>query len=475
MAHYDMLVIGTGPAGQKAAVQAAKLGKKVGIIERTEVVGGVCTNTGTIPSKSLREAVLYLSGFNQRSLYGQSYRVKKDITMEDLAFRANHIVRNEIQIVQDQMARNHVDLIFGLASFVDPHRLAIKQTKKTIEHTADYIVIAVGTEPARPSNVPFDGDSVIDTDGLLTLKRLPTSLTIVGGGVIGAEYASILATMGIQVVLVERRPRLLEFVDTEIIEALQYQMRNINVTLRLNEEVVAIKKAADGRVIVHLKSGKQIVASTLMYSVGRIGATKELNLQAVGIAPDERGRLKVNEHYQTTVPHIYAAGDVVGFPALASTSMQQGRLASCHAFGLPSRTETQLLPYGIYSIPEISTVGRNEEDLTRDGIPYEVGIARYREIARGQLIGDEIGMLKLLFHSQTRKLLGVHAIGEGATELIHIGQAVMAYGGKIDYFVDNVFNYPTLAECYRVAALAGMNRLPRPWAPETPDDAPGTA
>ena len=475
MAHYDMLVIGTGPAGQKAAIQAAKLGKKIGIIERTEVVGGVCTNTGTIPSKSLREAVLYLSGFNQRSLYGQSYRVKKDITMEDLAFRANHIVRNEIQIVQDQMARNHVDLIFGLASFVDPHRLAIKQTKKTIEHTADYIVIAVGTEPARPSNVPFDGDSVIDTDGLLTLKRLPTSLTIVGGGVIGAEYASILATMGIQVVLVERRPRLLEFVDTEIIEALQYQMRNINVTLRLNEEVVAIKKAADGRVIVHLKSGKQIVASTLMYSVGRIGATKELNLQAVGIAPDERGRLKVNEHYQTTVPHIYAAGDVVGFPALASTSMQQGRLASCHAFGLPSRTETQLLPYGIYSIPEISTVGRNEEDLTRDGIPYEVGIARYREIARGQLIGDEIGMLKLLFHSQTRKLLGVHAIGEGATELIHIGQAVMAYGGKIDYFVDNVFNYPTLAECYRVAALAGMNRLPRPWAPETPDDAPGTA
>ncbi len=475
MAHYDMLVIGTGPAGQKAAVQAAKLGKKVGIIERKEVVGGVSTNTGTIPSKSLREAVLYLSGFNQRSLYGQSYRVKKDITMEDLAFRANHVMRNEIQIVQDQMARNHVDLIFGHACFVDPHRIAIKQTKKTIEHTADYIVIAVGTEPARPSDVPFDGDSVIDTDGLLTLKRLPTSLTIVGGGVIGTEYASILATMGIQVVLVERRPRLLEFVDTEIIEALQYQMRNINVTLRLNEEVVSIKKAADGRVIAHLKSGKQIVASTLMYSVGRIGATKGLNLQAVGITPDERGRLRVNEHYQTSVPHIYAVGDVIGFPALASTSMQQGRLASRHAFGLPCETETQLLPYGIYSIPEISMVGRNEEELTREGIPYEVGIARYREIARGQLIGDEIGMLKLLFHNQTRKLLGVHAIGDGATELIHIGQAVMAYGGKIDYFVDTVFNYPTLAECYKVAALAGINRLPRPWAPEPSDSGPGTA
>lgn len=475
MAHYDMLVIGTGPAGQKAAVQAAKLSKKVGIIERKEVVGGVCINTGTIPSKSLREAVLYLSGFRQRSLYGASYRVKQDITMEDLAFRCNHVIKREIEIIQSQMARNRVDLLFGTASFVDPHRLVIRSVKETVEHTADYIVIAVGTEPARPAHIPFDDESVIDSDGLLTLKRLPSSLTIIGGGVIGCEYASILATMGIQVVLVEKRPRLLEFVDTEIIEALQYQMRNIGATLRFNEEVVGVDRADDGRVTVHLKSEKRITATTLMYSIGREGASRELNLDGIGIHPDVRGRLKVNECFQTEVPHIYAAGDIIGFPSLASTSMQQGRLAAGHAFGLPCRTETDLLPYGIYSIPEISMVGRNEEELTKAGIPYEVGIARYREIARGQLMGDEIGMLKLLFHPRTLELLGVHAIGDGATELIHIGQAIMAYHGKIDYFIDAVFNYPTLAECYKVAALAGINRLPRPWTPSLPESGSGTA
>lgn len=471
MAHYDMLVIGTGPAGQKAAVQAAKLGKKVAIVERKEVVGGVCINTGTIPSKSLREAVLYLSGFHQRSLYGASYRVKQDITMDDLSFRANHVIKREIEVIRDQMARNRVELIFGTASFVDPHRIRITRAKEILEHTADYFVIAVGTVPARPSHIPFDGDAIIDTDGLLTLERLPKSMTIVGGGVIGTEYASILATMGIQVELIDRRPRLLEFVDTEIIEALQYQMRNIGVTLRLNEEVVAIEKA-DDQVIVRLRSGKEITASTVMYSVGRMGATDGLNLEAIGIKPDERGRLHVNEHFQTSVPHIYAAGDVIGFPSLASTSMQQGRLAACHAFGLSAKIETELLPYGIYSIPEISMVGRNEDELTRAGVPYAVGVARYREIARGQLIGDEIGMLKLLFQPNTHELLGVHAIGEGATELIHIGQAVMAFHGRIEYFIDTVFNYPTLAECYKVAALDGINRLPRPWAPIEP---PGTA
>ncbi|HJU04367.1 MAG TPA: Si-specific NAD(P)(+) transhydrogenase, partial [Nitrospiraceae bacterium] len=465
MAHYDMLVIGTGPAGQKAAVQSAKLGKRVGIIERHEVVGGVCINSGTIPSKSLREAVLYLSGFHQRSLYGSTYRVKKDIAMEDLAFRANHIITEEIQIIQDQMARNHVDLIFGTARFVDPHRLAVIRHNGTVEHTADHIVIAVGTKPARPPDVPFDGHSIIDTDELLTLKALPKSLIIIGGGVIGSEYASIFAMMGIQVVLIDRRPRLLEFVDTEIIEALQRQLRDIGVTLYHDEEVVAITKAPDGQVELRLHSGMQLTASTVMYSAGRMGASDELNLDVVGIKTDERGRLPVNKQYQTVVPHIYAAGDVIGFPALASTSMQQGRLAACHAFGLHYEVRTQLLPIGIYTIPEISMVGPTEQELMQQQIHYEVGIARYREIARGKLIGDDIGMLKLLFHSQTRQLLGVHAIGEGATELIHIGQAVMAHGGKIDYFVDNVFNYPTLAECYMVAALAGLNRLPRPWLP----------
>lgn len=463
MAQYDMLVIGTGPAGQKAAVQAAKLGKKVGIIERKEVLGGVCTNTGTIPSKSLREAVLYLSGFRQRTLYGAGYRLKETITIEDLAFRANHVISNEIEIVRNQMARNRIDLIFGEARFLDPYRLLVQQAGTSTEHRAHVIVIAVGTEPARPANIPFDDRTIIDTDGLLTLTHLPTSMVIVGGGVIGTEYASILAAIGVPVTLIDKRPRLLEFVDAQIIEALQRQMTNLGVTLYHEEEVAAIGKEPDGTVIVSLTNRPPITTTTLMYAIGRIGATKPLNLEAIGITPDARGRIIVNEHFQTSIPHIYAAGDIIGFPALASTSMQQGRHAACHAFGHPDRTDTDLLPYGIYAIPEISMVGRNEEELEKAAIPYAVGIAHYREIARGQLIGDDSGMLKLLFHRQTHALLGIHAIGEGATELVHIGQAVMAYRGKIDYFIDTVFNYPTLAECYRVAALDGINRLPRPW------------
>ncbi len=459
MAHYDMLVIGSGPAGQKAAIQAAKVGKKVAVIERKKVAGGICINIGTIPSKSLREAVMFLSGVRQRSLYGASYRVKKDIAFEDLARSCDHVVKAEQEVIQNQLIRNSVDFIVGAASFLDPHRIAIKQDSVTNEHTADYIVVACGTESARPADIPFDGESIIDSDGLLSLKQLPKSITIVGAGVIGCEYACILATLGIPVVLVEKRPRLLEFVDSEIIESLQYQMRNIGVTLRFNEEVVGVQKSADHSVSIHLKSGKNIGAPLLMYSVGRIGATKTLNLESIGIQADERGRLKVNANYQTDLPHIYAAGDVVGFPALASTSMQQGRHAACHAFGLACETSTHLLPYGIYTIPEMSMVGRNEDDLTRDGVPYEIGVARYREIARGQIIGDTVGMLKLLFHSETRQLLGVHVIGEGATELVHIGQAVMAHGGKLDYFVDAVFNYPTLAECYKVAALAALNKF----------------
>ena len=459
MAHYDMLVIGSGPAGQKAAIQAAKVGKRVGVIERKKVAGGICINTGTIPSKSLREAVLFLSGFRQRDLYGASYRVKKDITFDDLAQRCDHVIKAEQEVIQNQLIRNSVDFINGAASFLDPHRLSVRQEAEANEHTADYIVIAVGSEPARPPEIPFDGESIIDSDGLLSLKQLPKSLTIVGGGVIGCEYASILATLGIPVVLVERRPRLLEFVDSELIEALQYQMRNTGVTFRFNEEVTAIQRAADHSVSIHLKSGKTISAPLLMYSIGRVGATKDLNLERVGIETDERGRLKVNENYQTSLSHIYAAGDVVGFPALASTSMQQGRHAACHAFNLACDLATHLLPYGIFTIPEISMVGKNEDELTRDAVPYEVGVARYREIARGQLIGDTVGMLKLLFHTETRALLGVHVIGEGATELVHIGQAVIAHEGRLDYFIDTVFNYPTLAECYKVAALAALNKL----------------
>jgi NAD(P) transhydrogenase len=459
MTHYDMLVIGSGPAGQKAAIQATKAGKKAGIIERREVVGGICTNTGTIPSKSLREAVMFLSGFRQRNVYGASFRVKSDITLEDLSLRCHHVIKAEQEVIQNQLARNHVDFITGTATFTDAHRIAVIHGAARAEYSADHFVIACGTEPAHPSDIPFDGETIIDSDCLLTLKQLPKGITIVGGGVIGCEYACILATLGIPVTLVERRPRLLEFVDTEIIEALQYHMRQIGVTLRFNEEVVGVEKSPNNSVTIRLKSGKQVRAPLLLYSVGRVGATQGLGLEAIGIQTDERGRIKVNNNFQTALPHIYAVGDVVGFPSLASTSMQQGRHAACHAFSIRCETTNLLLPYGIYSIPEISMVGRNEEELTRDGVPYEAGISRYREIARGQLIGDTVGMLKLLFHSETRVLLGVHGIGEGATELIHIGQAVMAFGGKLDYFVDTVFNYPTLAECYKVAALAALNKF----------------
>ncbi len=459
MAHYDMLVIGSGPAGQKAAIQASKLCKRVAIIERQESVGGVAINTGTIPSKSLREAAIYLSGLRQRTLYGSSYRVKKRITMADLTFRTNHVIRQEIEVTNDQLARNYVDVINGTGRLIDKQRVAVQQGNKVVEYTATFIVIAVGTVPARPSHIPFDDASIIDTDGLLKLKRLPLSITIVGGGVIGCEYATILGALGLQVVLVDKRPRLLEFADAEIIEALQYHIRNNNVTLRLGEEVTKVTRDSNKRVRLHLKSGKQIAASTILYSIGRQGASNGLNLKSVGIKPDARGRIAVNEHFQTKVPNIYAVGDIIGFPALASTSMHQGRYAACHAFKAKIKHDRGLLPFGIYTVPEISMVGPTEETLTEQGVPYEVGIARYREIARGQLIGDQTGLLKLLFNRKNRKLLAVHVIGEGATELVHIGQAVMAYGGKIDYFADIVLNYPTLAESYRIAALAGLNRL----------------
>ena len=463
VAHYDLIVIGSGPGGQKSAVQAAKLHKHVLIVERTAIsVGGSCTHAGTIPSKAMREAVLYLSGFRLRGLYGKSYRVKQSITMEDLLFRGNQVIRQEIQVVQDQMTRNHVEIAFGTAAFMDPQRIKVTSPDGFHEHTADTFVIATGSTPARPPDIPFDDETIIDSDGLLIMKEIPSAITVVGAGVIGCEYACMLATLGTKVTLVDRRPRLLDFVDAEIIESLQYQMRQMRVSLRLGEAVDRVERDESGMILSHLKSGKQIASPTLLYSVGRLGATAVLNLPHIGIEPDARGRLKVNSNYQTSLPHIYAVGDVIGFPSLASTSMEQGRLASCYALHeKASPIPEQLLPYGIYTIPEISVIGPTEEDLTRDGIPYEVGVARYREIARGQIIGDENGMLKLLFHLNTRKLLAVSAIGEGATELIHIGQAVMAFEGTIDFLIANVFNYPTLAECYKVAALDGMNRLPR--------------
>jgi len=456
---YELAVIGTGPAGQKAAINAAKMGKRVVAIERESSPGGVCLRTGTIPSKAMREAALHLTGYRMRGIYGCSYLVKKDITMADLIFRCAQVMRTEIDVVKAQMQRNGVEMRMGHAAFVDANTLRIESTGGVEEITADLVIIATGTMPARPPEIPFEPGRVIDTDGVLDLQQLPRSIVIVGGGVIGVEYACTLATLGIRVTLIDQRSRLLEFVDAEIAEALQYHMRQMGIRLCLGEAVAEVRNPpGSGSVGAVLESGKEIRGQLVLFSIGRQGNTAGLNLQAAGLSADHRGRLGVDNHLRTEVPHVFAAGDVIGFPALASTSAEQGRLASCNAFGMCCETKPKLMPYGIYTIPEISMVGATEAELTRRQVPYEVGVARYREIARGQLVGDETGMLKLIFAQPSTELLGVHGIGEGATELIHIGQAVMALGAGIDYFVESVFNYPTLAECYKVAALDGINR-----------------
>jgi NAD(P) transhydrogenase len=461
---FDLFVIGTGPAGQRAAIQAAKLGKRVGIAERKAVVGGVCINTGTLPSKTLRESALHLSGYRERSIYGASYVVKRNITMTDLLFRADAVIRNEIDVTRHQLQRNGIAVLSAAAAFVDPHtlRLTYHDGRGAREVTAANVVIATGTETACDASVPFDGQRIFTSDDVLGLDGLPRSLIVVGAGVIGLEYATIFAALGARVTLIDKRRELLSFVDSEIIDTLVHQMRQNRMTLRLGEAVCGLE-ATDGpkgpRVRIRLESGKQIVAERALYSVGRSGAIGTLNLAAAGIAPDARGRLTVNGTFQTAAPHIYAVGDVIGFPSLASTSMEQGRLAACHAFGRPCESVPALFPYGIYTIPEISVVGQSEQALTEAGVPYEVGKAFYREIARGQIIGDSTGMLKLMFHAETQTLLGVAILGEGASDLIHIGQAVLAHGGSVDYFIDTVFNYPTLAECYKTAAFDGINRL----------------
>jgi NAD(P) transhydrogenase len=461
---YDLLVIGSGPAGHRAAIQGAKLDKRVAIIEKRTVVGGVCVNTGTIPSKTLREAALRLSGYRERGMYGASYSVKQHITMRDLLFRVDHVISNEIDVARHQLMRNDVDILTAHAAFADPHRIRLQLVPDGLvqEASAAVVVIAVGTTTMHDPFAPCDGQHVFTCDDLLSVEQLPRSLAVVGAGVIGLEYACIFAALGVRVTLIDTRVQLLPFVDREIIEALVYHLRENRAILHLGETVSSVKAYSDSHgdhVRLHLASGKQVVTDKVLYSVGRRGATDALNLEAAGLQPDDRGRLRVNEHYQTEVPHIYAAGDVIGFPSLASTSMEQGRLAVCHAFGVETNSLPELFPYGIFTVPGMSMVGKTEEQLTTEGVPYEVGRAQYREIARGQILGDRTGMLKLIFHRETRHLLGVHIIGAEAAELVHIGQAVLALGGKVDYFVNTVFNYPTLAECYKTAAFDGINRL----------------
>ncbi len=526
MRQYDLVVIGSGPAGQKAAIQAAKLGKRAAVVEKNNWLGGVALNTGTIPSKALREAIIHLTGATKRGLFGESSRVKGNITIKDLVSVSRQVIVHERDLVMNQLLRNGIDVIEGHACFDDPHQITVTRsdsdTGATIDSErirADYFVIAIGTMPAMPESVPFKQTRVFTSDGLLKLKKLPKSMIVVGGGVIGTEYACMMATLGVKVTLIEGQHEVLGFLDEEIGEAFQYHMRQAGITLRLGEKVKGIKiihpddadypqramrnaaetmttatattaSAAeapgmvdvtdaehsdavdhgpdglpfgsvvdDDLVQATLESGKKIRAGTLLYAVGRQGTTSRLCVEKAGLEADDRERLKVNANYQTSVNHIYACGDVIGFPALASTAMEQGRLAACHMFGAEAHSFPELFPFGIYAIPEISMVGKTEEALTAAGVPYEAGVASYKEIARGQLLGDETGMLKLLIHQETREILGVHCIGTGATELIHIGQTAMALGGKADFFCNNVFNYPTLAEAYRVAALNGLNKI----------------
>jgi NAD(P) transhydrogenase len=456
---YDLVVVGSGPAGQKAAIAAAKQNWRVVVIERQrELLGGVSLHTGTIPSKTIREAILHLTGYRHRDVYEDTYRRKREITMNDLRRKVVKVSQTDWQVIQDQFARNRVTVACGEASFLDPHHVEVTSRGESQSFEARYVLLAPGTRPARPTHIPFNGETVFDSDEILNLSTMPRSMIVVGGGVIGLEYAIMFATLGVQVTVVDGRSQLLEFCDQEIIDTLLHHARSHGMLFRLGENVTDIHEPKPGLVAVELESGKRLLGETALFSVGRVGDTAALRLERAGLVADDRGRLKSNEHFQTNVPHIYAVGDVVGFPALASTSMEQGRRAACHMLGREFEPCLNM-PYGLFTIPEISMVGKNEEQLTRERVPYEVGIARYSEIARGQIAGDVSGMLKLLFHRETRKLLGVHVIGEAATEIIHIGQAVMTLGGTIEYFRDTVFNYPTMAECYKVAALDGLNKL----------------
>lgn len=457
---YDLLVIGSGPAGQKSAIAASKMRKRVAMVDKKTSIGGVCVHTGTMPSKTFREAVLYLTGFSQRSFYGRDYVVKEKISMQDLMVRVNAVVSREAEVISNQLRRNQITMIDGKAQFVDSHTLEVSNgAAPKVRVSAENIMIGCGTRPAHNAAIPLDGKRIFDSDQLPSIADLPRELIVVGAGVIGLEFASMFAALNVEVTLIDQRPTLLDFVDREIIESLTFQLRRRNTIFRLGERVQSVAVEEErGRVFAKMESGKTIHGDALLYTVGRQANTDTLNLEAAGLAANARGQMTVNDFFQTSVPNIYAAGDVIGFPSLASTSMEQGRLASAHMFGTPGMLDSRLLPYGIYTIPEISMVGRSEEYLTQEKINYEVGIAKYEELAKAQMLGDDQGMLKILFSPETFKIFGVHVIGDRAAEIVHIGQTAMSLGAPIHYFRDSVFNYPTLAEAYKVAALDGLNK-----------------
>ncbi|WP_306252649.1 Si-specific NAD(P)(+) transhydrogenase [Parvularcula sp. IMCC14364] len=457
---YNLIVIGSGPAGRRAAIQAAKLGKSVLIIEKGRRVGGVSVHTGTIPSKTLRETVLNLSGWRERGFYGQNYKVKANISADDLKKRLLATLDHEVEVLEHQFCRNRVERVQGTARFLSRHKVEVigASGEKTL-YSFDNILICVGTKPFRPENIPFDGTHIIDSDEVLDLETLPKSIVVVGAGVIGVEYATIFSTLDIRVSLIEPRDTVLDFVDRELIADFLYDLRDRGIQLRLGSKAEKIERRGNG-CRTTLDNGRVMDSDMVLFAAGRLGATKELNLDACGLETDHRGRLSVDRHsFETDVPGIYAAGDVIGFPSLASTSMEQGRIACCHAFDVTIEDVPEHFPYGIYAVPEISMIGMTEEQIREKGIAYECGVARFRETSRGHILGINRGMMKMLFSLEDRRLLGVHIIGEGATELIHIGQAAMTLGGTVDYFVNSIFNYPTLAEAYKIAALDAWNRM----------------
>lgn len=459
MQEYDFIVIGSGPAGQRAAIQAAKLGKNVAIIDRRSMLGGVSLHTGTIPSKTLREAALYLSGWDQRGLYGQNYRLKANLTIDDLKQRLHITLNHETEVIHNQLVRNGVEIIEGTAEFIDSHSVLV--TSDDGQQTtcrADKLLIAVGSRPVKPDDIPFDDNYIMDSDAILNLQFMPSSMIVVGAGVIGIEYASIFSTLDVKVTVLDGRDSMLGFLDKEIVDELAHSLRDRGVSLRFGENVAGVARQ-NGHVVLHTDTGKQLKADMVLFASGRIGSTWALKPDHAGIEVDKRRLIAVNPHYQSNVEHIYAAGDVIGFPSLASTSMEQGRIAALHAFADHDLPMPQHFPFGIYAVPEISMVGKTEQELKTDGIGYETGVARLRETARGQIKGITEGILKILFALDDHRILGVHIIGEGATELIHIGQAVLELNGTLEYFISNVFNYPTLAEAYKVAALDGWNRI----------------
>ncbi|EJC66060.1 pyruvate/2-oxoglutarate dehydrogenase complex, dihydrolipoamide dehydrogenase component [Rhizobium leguminosarum bv. viciae WSM1455] len=461
MLQYDLVVVGSGPAGRRGAIQAAKLGKKVLVIEQGKRVGGVSVHTGTIPSKTLRETALNLSGWRERGFYGRSYRVKEEISADDLRRRLLITLNHEVEVLEHQFARNRVQHIRGKASFIDASTLqVVKDDGETTQVTAASVLLAVGTKPFRPDYMPFDGKSVLDSDELLDIQDLPRSMVVIGAGVIGIEYATIFSALDTAVTVIDPKATMLDFIDKEIIEDFTYQLRDRNMKLLLGQKADKVERLENGKVELTLDSGRRLTTDMVLFAAGRMGATDALNLQAIGLEADSRGRLKVNpETFQTSVANIYAAGDVVGFPSLASTSMEQGRIAARVAVGAVAKEPPKYFPYGIYAVPEISTCGLTEEEMKERGIPYECGIARFRETSRGHIMGLDTGLLKLIFSLKTRRLLGVHIVGEGATELVHIGQAVLNLKGTVEYFVENTFNYPTLAEAYKIAGLDAWNRM----------------